>query len=71
MTTFLAPDRISSLQRDFGVAVAAQVVDGGALDGDPGLEGVASRCRYGGRDLICFARHVCGFSWFWGQCVDL
>jgi hypothetical protein len=32
MSALLAPNRITSLQRDFGIAVTAQVVDGGAFD---------------------------------------
>lgn len=58
MTTFLAPNRIPSLQRDFRVAVATDVVNRWAINrrevclfapGDGG--------RAGG-DLVLLARHV-------------
>ena len=64
MTTLLAPNGITSLQRDLSIAVAAQVIDRGSLDGDTGLEGVAARLRNHGRDLICFSGHACGVSRF-------
>ena len=64
MTALLAPNRITSLQRDLSIAVAAQVVDRGSLDGDTGLKGVAARLRNHGGDLICFSRHACGVLGF-------
>jgi hypothetical protein len=62
--TLLTPNRIAPLERHLAVAVAAQVVDGGAFAGEPAAEGVARGCW--GRDggLVGFAGHsndsVCG-----------
>ena len=61
MPTFLAPNGIAPLERHFTVAVAAQVVDGGAFGGEPAAEGVARRCWGGNRGLVSFAGHSCDF----------
>ena len=58
MSTLLASDGISSLQRNLCVAVTTKVIDRWAFDGDSGLEVVAAWKRRVGRDLICFARHL-------------
>lgn len=76
MATFFAPDRISPLQWNLRIAITAQVVDGGAFDGQASLEGVAARSRDCGRDLVRFSGHSaisrrlecgCGFEeWLLG-----
>ena len=44
MPTLLTPDGIAPLERHLAVTVAAQVVDGGAVAGEPAAEGVARGC---------------------------
>ena len=78
MPTLLATDGISSLQGDFGVAVAAEVVNGGALDvgslesvtawdGDVCGDGV-SLSRHGAAFFFFFCFFVCFVysGWFGG-----
>jgi hypothetical protein len=56
MSTVLASNGVALLQRDFLVAVATEVVDGGV-----GVEsGVATRLRRHDGDLVDFARHGYG-----------
>lgn len=62
MATLLATDGIASLQRDFGIAVAAEVVDCWTFDRTGGEVVVVPRGDVDG-DLIGFAGHGCGF-WF-------
>ncbi len=57
MTTLLATDGVSSLQWDFRVAVTAQVIDGGAIAGQAGLEGISTGGWDSSRNLIGLARH--------------
>lgn len=71
---FLAPDRVAALERDFGVAVAAEIVHGfGRVfeGGRGGVEaGVAGACLAGelvlrlgeGGRGVGFAGHGCGFG---------
>jgi hypothetical protein len=59
MTTLLTTNRIALLQRNLGVAIAAQVVDRGAFDLDATSEGVAAGRWSRGGDLVGFARHFC------------
>jgi hypothetical protein len=55
MSTLLTTNRIALLQRNLGVAVAAQVVDRGAFDLNTASEGIAAG-RWGcGGDLVGFA----------------
>lgn len=56
MSTLFASNGIALLQRNLRVAVAAQVVNGGAFASR--LESVAARRGRHNRNLISFARHV-------------
>jgi len=57
MTTFLTSDRISSLQRHLGVAVATYVVDRRAIDGKSSFAaGDGNRGTRG--DLVLLTRHL-------------
>lgn len=56
MSALLAPDRIALLQWDFRVAVAAEVVNGGAFTS--GLEGVSTRRGRHNGNLVSFTRHL-------------
>lgn len=59
MSTLLAPNGITPLQRHLAIAVAAEIVDGGAVAGKPTAKGVARGCWGRDRGLVGFARHVC------------
>lgn len=67
MTTLLATNRISSLQRDFRVAVTTQVIDRRTIAGE---RVVSTRGWHTSRNLISFARHVdcfCDFRLWCGN----
>lgn len=67
MSALLAPDGIALLQRNLGIAVAAQIVDGGAFASS--LEGVSARRRRHNRNLVSFSRHFALLSKI-SVCVD-
>jgi len=59
MTTFLTSDRVSSLQRHLGVAVATYVVDRRAIDGKCSFAAGDGNGGTGG-DLVLLTRHLEG-----------
>lgn len=67
VTTVLAANRISLLDGDTGRALAAQVDNGGRVDGHGAVSGIIAESVLvsgdGGGDLVGFARH---FGWFVG-----
>lgn len=67
VTTVLAADRISLLHGNTGRALAAQVDNGGRVDGHSAVSGIVAEgilvSGDGGGNLVGFARH---FGWFVG-----
>jgi len=60
MSTFLASDRVASLDGNLRITIAAKVVGGGAIDTHSTLISTAHG-RSLGWNLVCFTRHI----WIW------